>query len=158
MRLSILLLSLAFAATLSAATPFAPNLKGFEALVLDVNGDEGEAKKAGVSLKELRAQLQAQLEKAGLKVVGRAKDVPKGARALPGELMLGITTHSGYSSYALTLQAYEPMLLDGKDHLYVAWTSLTYGFAPKEGVKQQVRDQVKGLGASFVEDYKQAKR
>jgi hypothetical protein len=157
MRLALLLTAFLAVSPLAAASPFAPNLKGLKVLLLDINGDEAAAKKAGVPFKELKAQLAAQISKAGLKVVSSAKDAPKDAHILPAELMLGLTTHSGFTSYALTLQVYEPMRVEGKDRLYVAWTNMTYGFAPKESLKAQVKEQVKGLGGSLVADWKKGR-
>lgn len=151
------LVLLLMAGTLVAGTPFAPNLKGLKYLVLDINGDEMGAKKAGIPFKELRAQLATQLSKAGLKVVESGSQVPEGAVALPAELMVGMTTHSGFTSYALTFQAYEPMRIGGKDRLYVAWTNMTYGFAPKGELKAQVKEQVQSLGALFVSDWKKGR-
>jgi hypothetical protein len=153
-------IALALAGLLSsaatAATPFAANLKGLKVLVMDVNGSQAEAKKAGLPFDAIYKLMQAKLQKAGLKVVRSGKDVPEGKRALAGELMLGITTHNGLYSYALTLQAYEPLRFDNKDHLYVAWSSLTYGFSPQASIKAQLKEQVDGLLSTFVADYKKA--
>lgn len=145
-----------FSAAAVAATPFAGNLKGLKVLVMDVNGSEKEAKKAGLSFDAIYKLMQEKLQKAGIKVVRSGKDVPEGKRALAGELMLGITAHSGFYSYAMTLQAYEPLRFDGKDHLYVAWSSLTYGFSPQTSIKGQLKEQVDGLLGTFVADYKKA--
>jgi hypothetical protein len=140
-----------------AASPFAPNLKGLKVLLLDINGDEGAAKKAGLPFSTLRSQLASQLSQAGLKVVEKQSQAPSGARILPAELMVGVTTHSGFSSYALTLQVYEPMRLDGHDRLYVAWTQMTYGFAPQKSLKGQVKSQVDGLASSLLSDWKKGR-
>jgi hypothetical protein len=141
-----------------AATPFANNLYGLKYVVLDVTGDAAAAKKAGYSFEKIRQDLKASFEKAGLKVVKSGKDVPEDKKALPMELMLGMVNKKNLYSYAVTLQAYEPMRIDDGDRLYVAWTNLLYGFGTQASVKSQLREQTEALASAFVSDLKKAKR
>jgi hypothetical protein len=154
------ILALLFLAPLSApaATPFANNLYGLKYVVLDVTGDAAAAKKAGYPFDVIRKDLKAALEKAGLKVVRSGKEVPEDKKALPMELMLGMVNQKSLYSYALSLQAYEPMRIDDGDRLYVAWTNLLYGFGTQASVKSQLKEQTGALASAFVADLKHAKR
>jgi hypothetical protein len=158
LRGSAILISLIFPFFGRAATPFVANLKGLQVVALEVNGDASPAKKAGYPLEQIRKDLKSKLEQAGLKVVKSQGEVPEGKKAMPAELLLGMVNRKDLYSYALSFNVYEPMRVDGKDHLYVAWTSMLYGFGTQQSIKSQIKDQAQMLIESFTSDYKAAKR
>jgi hypothetical protein len=143
---------------LHSASPFANNLYGLKYVALEVSGDEKAAKKAGYSFDSIRKDIKSALESAGLKVVKGQGQVPDGKKGMPMELMLGMVNKKDLYSYALTLQAYEPMRVDGGDRLYVAWSSMLYGFGTQDSVKSMLQSQVKSLSSAFTQDLKAAKK
>jgi hypothetical protein len=154
--LILALLSLPFA--LHAASPFANNLYGLKYVVLEISGDEKPAKKAGYPFDAIRKDIKGALESAGIKVVKGQSDVPDGKKGMPMELILGMVNKKDLYSYALTLQAYEPMRVDNGNRLYVAWTSMLYGFGTQDSVKSMLQGQVKVLSKGFTDDLKAAKK
>jgi hypothetical protein len=137
---------------------FVNNLYGLKYVILDVRGDGATAKKAGYPFDSIRKDLKSALEKAGLKVVKGGQDVPEDKKALPMELMLGMVNKKDLYSYAMTLQVYEPMRIEGSTRLYVAWNSLLYGFGTQASMKAQLKEQAGALAAAFVSDFKKARR